>query len=116
MLNIEKEEFIHNPNSYFYKDKCYAYTTEYGTDLCMYDRKIYYNKKYYALCEKNCEYKEYNSETKKVKCKCKIKTEFPKLPNNIVILNELLNQFVDVIKHSNLFLFTCYKKFFLLKD
>ena len=110
-VNIEKE-FIHNPNSDFYKDKCYTYTTEYGTDLCMYDRKNYYNKKYYALCEKNCEFKEYNGETKKVKCKCKIKTEFPKLPNNVVLLNELLHQFVDIIKHSNLFLFKCYKKVF----
>ena len=111
-VNIEKEEFIFNPNSNFYNDKCYSYTTEYGTDLCMYDRKNYYNKNYYALCEKNCEFKEFNNETKTVKCKCKTKTEFPKLPNYEINLNELLHQFVDVIKHSNFFLFKCYKKVF----
>ena len=73
----------------------------------MYDRKNNYNKKYYALCEKNCEYKGYNNKTKKVKCKCKTKTEFPKLPNFEINLNELLHQFVDVIKNSNYFLFKC---------
>ena len=52
------------------------------------------------------------NETKKIKCKCKTKTEFLKLPNNEINLNELLHQFVDVIKHSNLFLFKCYKKVF----
>ena len=111
-VNIEKEEFIHNPNGNFYKDKCHTYTTEFGTDLSMYDRKNNYNKNYYALCEKNCEYKEYNKETKKVKCKCKTKTEFPLLPNKEVNLNELLHQFVDIIKHSNFFLFKCYKRVF----
>ena len=111
-VNIEKEEFIHNPNSNFYNDKCYPYTSEFGTDLCMYDRKNNYNKNYYALCEKNCEYEEYNKETKRVKCKCETKTEFPKLPNIKLDKNELLHQFVDVIKHSNFFLFKCYKRVF----
>ena len=71
-VNInEEEEFIHNPNSYFYNDKCSIYTSEYDTDLCMYDRKNNYNEKYLAICEKNCEYKGYNKENKRVECKCK---------------------------------------------
>ena len=82
----------------------------------MYDRKNKYNKNFYALCEKNCEFIEYNNETKKVKCKCKTKTEFPKLPNNEVNLNALLHPFVDVIKHWNFFYSNTIKKFFLLKD
>jgi hypothetical protein len=44
----EKQEFIHNPKSDFYTDKCYPYTTEYNTDLTMYNRKNNYNIKYYC--------------------------------------------------------------------
>jgi hypothetical protein len=53
----ENEEFIHDPNSYFYHDKCTIYTSEYDTDLTMYDRKKNFNTKFLSLCEKNCIYK-----------------------------------------------------------
>jgi hypothetical protein len=111
----EEEEFIHNPNSYFYEDKCSIYTSEHDTDLCMYDRKNNYNEKYLALCEKNCEYKLYNKGTKRVECECKTKTKFPELAEKANIelnLKDFLHQFVDVIKHSNFFLFKCYKVVF----
>ena len=115
-VNInEKEEFIHNPNSEFYNDKCNAYTSEYDTDLTMYDRKNNYNEKYLALCEKNCEYKGYNSGNKRVECECKTKTVFPELVEKAkkgLNLKELIHQFGDVIKHWNLFLFKCYKPVF----
>ena len=35
----EEEEYIHNPASYFYNDECSIYTSEYDTDLTLYDRK-----------------------------------------------------------------------------
>ena len=108
----ENEKYIHNPNSDFYEDKCTPYTSEYNTDLTVYDRKINYNKKYLALCEKNCEFIEYNNETKKVKCKCQTKIKFPFLPNSDRNINELLDRFIDVIKHGNWFLFTCFKETF----
>ena len=114
----EKEEFIHNPNSYFYNDKCSIYTSKFGTDLPMYDRKNDYNRKYLALCEKNCEYKGYNKLEQRVECECKTKINFPYLVDKVfndefkISLKELLHQFKDVIKHWNLFLFKCYKVVF----
>ena len=64
-VNInENEEFIHNPNSHFYQDKCYPYTSEYDTDLTLYDRKNDFNEKFLSLCEKNCIYLGYNSTNK----------------------------------------------------
>ena len=115
-VNIkEEEEFIHNPNSDFYNDKCYPYSSEYDTDLSMYDRKNNYNLKYFALCEKNCEYKGYNRENQRVECKCETKTKFPVLADEVTKkfnLKELLHQFEDVIKHGNFFLFKCYKVVF----
>ena len=121
-VNInEGEEFIYNPNSDFYTDSCHKYTSEYNTDLTIYDRKKNYNEKFLALCEKNCKYKEYNKKTKRVKCECGTKMKFPIFADEInelyesieeFDLKELLHQFVDVIKHSNLFLFKCYKEVF----
>ena len=118
----EKEEFIHNPNSDFYEDECFVYTSEYDTDLTMYDRKINYNEKYLSLCEKNCSYIGYNSETKRAQCECKTKTIFPELVDKEekdkksylgrLNLKDLIDQFVEVIKHWNLFLFKCYKQVF----
>ena len=116
----EKEEFIHNPNSDFYDDQCYAYTSEYNTDLTMYDRKNNYNEKYLSLCEKNCKYRRYNRENKRVECECTNKIIFfelvdksnEELNSNKINIKELIHQFGDVIKHWNLFLFKCYKQVF----
>ena len=113
----EDEEFIHNPTSTFYDDECSIYTSEYDTDLTMYDRKNNYNSKYLALCESRCEYKGYDSINKRVECNCPTKATFPEFVERItkdinLNLGELLHQFVDVIKHSNLFLFKCYKEVF----
>ena len=46
-VNIsEKDTFIHDPNSDFYQDRCYVYTTEYDTDLTIYDRNNNFNEKF----------------------------------------------------------------------
>ena len=111
----ETEEFIHNPKSDFYNDQCYVYTSEFNTDLTMYDRKNNYNEKFLGLCEKNCDYNKYYPENKRVECNCATKTKFPELAGEIskdLNLKDLLHQFADVIKHWNLFLFKCYKVVF----
>ena len=65
-----------------------------------------------ALCERNCKYRNYNKETKRVECECETKKEFPKFAQEVneaikankdLNLKEFLHQFVDVIKHSNFF-------------
>ena len=114
----EDEEFIHNPNSDFYQDKCYTYTTEYDTDLSSYDRKNNYNEKYLALCEKGCTYKGYNKTNKRVNCECKTKFSFPnpELLLEEIDVKELLNRFIDFKKlFFNVYVITCYKQLFSSK-
>ena len=109
----EDEEFIYNPNSDFYQDKCFTYTSEYETDLTIYDRKINYNKKYLSLCEKDCEYMGYINLNQSSKCKCKIKKIFPKLTTEKYKIKDLINQFTDVkMMFFNLFVLTCHKVLF----
>ena len=114
----EDEEFMHNPNSDFYQDKCYAYTTEYDTDLSIYDRKNNYNEKYLALCEKGCTYKGYNRTNKRVTCDCKTKSIFPDpdLSLDVIDVQGFLNQFIAFDKiFVNFYVVTCYKQLFSSK-
>ena len=114
----EDEEFLHNPNSDFYQDKCHAYTTEYDTDLSIYDRKNNYNEKFLALCEKGCTYKGYNSTSKRVTCDCKTKSIFPdpELSLDVIDIQGFLNQFIAFDKiFVNLYVITCYKQLFCSK-
>ena len=49
----EEELFKYNLSSDYYQDKCFAYTSENGTDIILNDRKTeYYEKNMYA-CESN---------------------------------------------------------------
>ena len=81
-VSINKEElFKYNSPSDYHQDKCFAYTSENGTDIILNDRKTeYYEKNMYA-CESNCEFESYNKTNKKAICKCKVKEQFN--PKNV---------------------------------
>ena len=112
----ENEEFIHNPNSVFYQDRCYPYTSEYGTDMTLYIKRKNFNEKFLALCEKICTYIEYNFTNKNAICGCKTKTTFPNNSTEELNAKELLIQFVDFKKiFSNVYILTCYEELFSSK-
>ena len=56
----EDELFKYDPNSDFYNDDCFSYTTNNGTDIILNDRKQEYIDKNLSLCENNCEYIGYS--------------------------------------------------------
>ena len=108
----EKKEYIHNPKSEFYLEKCSSFTSEDNTDITIYDRKNDYNKNSYSLCENGCEYKGYNSENKRVDCECSIKTEIRSLLNITIDKGQLLHNFKNFKEISNIFVLKCYKLLF----
>jgi hypothetical protein len=70
-----------------------------------YEEFAYYN---YSLCEKDCEYKGYDSKLKKAKCECKIKNEI-KIFSKIIIDKDLLfNNFIKLNSTMNLDIIKCY--------
>ena len=71
----ERLLYKYDPNSDFYNDDCYPYTTENGTDILLEDRYREYNNNNLAVCEINCAFKEYSSESQKSVCICEIKSE-----------------------------------------
>ena len=50
----EKNLFKYNSSDDYYNDKCYAYTTEMGTDITLKDRRNEYQNNNMSLCEYNC--------------------------------------------------------------
>ena len=111
----EKKKFIHDPKDSFYKDKCLPYTSDGGSDVTHYDRKYDFNEKNLSLCEKNCEYKEYNDINKTATSICPIKIEFPKLTTEPLKFKDLLYRFVDFKKLFTNFCINLLQRTILLK-
>ena len=91
----ENNLYKYNPYSEYYKDECYPDISECGNGISLEERKNEFNNNYLSLCENNCEYKDYNTNTKKVLCECKVKTNF-------VPLSDILNNKNGLLYHINL--------------
>ena len=112
-VSIDEEQlFLYNPNSDYYNDICYPYSTENETDITLVDRKTEYNNKNLSLCEKNCQYIEYDLNSKKVLCQCMGQNKSPMKLDDIINTNKLLNNFIDIKSISNLDIIFCYNLIF----
>ena len=104
---------LFDANDSFYNDICAVYTTENGTDILLYDRRmgIYQSTLNISLCQKGCLFKSYDSETKKAECDCQIQTEEVNLDlNNLKFdKNEMLDEFYETLQNSNFRVLKCYK-------
>ena len=108
----EKNEFKYNPASDYYTDICFPYTTEYGTDINLNDRKNEFFVKNLSICEPNCDYEGYDFILKKVACECIVKIKIPFM-SEIVFNKELLKRkFVDIKSITNLNIMKCYSFLF----
>ena len=115
VLINEKELFKHDPNSKFYNDKCYPYTTEDGTDIPLYDRKKEFNNNNLNLCQKNCELKGYDAETKKAICSCNQKFSFKSIKDISFDKKKFLYKFKDIKHSTNLYVIKCFSLVFTKK-
>ena len=108
----ESKLFIHDPNSSYYTDYCFSYTTEDGTDILLFDRQQEYNTKNLSLCQKECNYLNYNFSQKKSVCQCIIK-------NKLDLISEIIDEPDKLSSHifpnetsSNIFPIDCAKNLF----
>ena len=60
----EKSLFKYDPNSNYYTDNCYAFTTDNGTDIILSDRQQEFIDNKLSLCENKCNYIRYEAKTK----------------------------------------------------
>ena len=104
-----------NSNDDFYNDICSSYTSLHNTDVTLNDRKNDFYNSNISLCEENCEYKNYNTESLKAKCVCNIKNEIKSELNSKFFPNIIVEHFYKVEKYTNIRVFICSKKIFDFK-
>ena len=98
----------------FYKDICTPYKSEDGTDIILADRNNDFFAKHEIICQTNCDYSSYSSNSNFVKCTCKvvekerIEAEEPKR----VTKKNNVDSFIDILKYSNYKVMLCYKLVF----
>ena len=68
--------YMHEPESDYNNEICFQYTTEYKTDIILYERRKIFNENNMSLCENNCIYQGYDKG--RIKCKCQVKLDFNK--------------------------------------
>ena len=108
----ENELFKYDPESDYYNDICFPYTTEKETDIVLFDRKNEYNNKNLALCEKNCKLIEYNTTSKNAICECDPQNRSPLELDDIINKDKLLNNFIDIKTISNIKIVKCFENVF----
>jgi len=96
----ENNLYKYEPDSDYYNDRCY------GNDKPIeYRRKEFINNNM-SLCESDCDYMGYDSETKNSKCECELKKEIS-IFNIKIDTERLYNQFTGLTS-SNLDIIKCY--------
>ena len=112
---------LFNSSDSFYNEICATFTTQNGTDILLYDRRmdIYQSTVNVALCQEGCEFKSYNIENKKAKCNCKIEKKEKEVNIDLDEIefdkNKMLDEFYETLENSNFRVLKCYKLVFNLK-
>ena len=92
--NIDESKlFKYDPNSEFYTDNCFSYTTENGTDIILNDRKQEFTNNNLSLCESNCNYTGYDINSKQSSCDCNVKNKMDLISDIIEKPIKLSNNF-----------------------
>ena len=104
---------LFDKNDKFYLKFCTIYNSLNGTDVILPDRhNIYQQNK--LECQNHCEYSDYSSESKYLKCQCQVTNEEKietKNPEKITA-KSFKKSFYDVLKYSNYKVLYCYNLVF----
>ena len=113
--NLKSQGYdLFDKNDKFYKDICTPYKSQNGTDVLLSDRYNDFFTPNQLICQANCEYSDYNPETKYMKCECnivnneKIEVKEPKK----VTAKSIAKSFYNILKYSNYKVLKCYKLVF----
>ena len=94
-----------NSNSGYYNDICYTATSESGTDISNKDRKNEYPN--IAVCQDDCEFVDYNYNTEKAICSCKIQESSASFKDININKQKLLDNFKNIKNIANFNLLIC---------
>jgi len=104
----ENELFKYDPESEFYNDICYTYTTIDKTDIILNDRRKEFLDDNLTLCENNCKFNGYNSELHLVNCKCNIKEDLLLIFDSNFDIQRFIYNFGNIKNKMNIKVMKCY--------
>ena len=107
--NIDK----YNTSSGYFNDICYTITSDDGTDISLKDRKKEYIEGDNIICQDDCEFSAYDSQTKKAKCECFAKESNLSFADMTINKMKLFDNLKDIRNLMNLKILICYKKLLL---
>ena len=111
-VNIDENNiYKYNSSNEYYNDICYSYTKE-NADFILKDRRDEYINNNLSLCEKDCEYNNYDYNNKKVLCECFVKIKLASLSEIVINKDKLINNFIDIKNILNINVLKCLKEVF----
>ena len=108
----EDEVYKYDPSSDYYNDICFPTTSENGTDIILSDRQNEFVNNNLSLCQDGCTFSGYDTNTKKAKCECDVKTQISDLTNIKIDKDKLLDSFLDIKSLVNINIMKCFKLLF----
>ena len=100
----------YNQSSPYYNDICSKTASKFGTDICIKDRQNEFIDNNMVLCEENCNLIDYDKNTQKAKCSCKIKLSLPLIEDVEIDKNQLYNSFTDINYFANINMVKCFNE------
>ena len=111
--NMQEQGYnLFNSSDSFYHDICTRYTTEYGTDMIISDRKQILDKyNDVPLCQDDCTFEYYNISSNVTTCSCpmQIKNITLELIDILFGRRDILKGFYISLSYSNFRVMKCYK-------
>ena len=112
-VSIDEDNiFKYDPNSDYYTDECFSYTTENGTDILLNDRHDEFNNNNLSICENNCTFMGYDNNKKMSLCDCQIKSKQINISEIIYDTNILSHNFTNQDLTTNMISMKCYSTLF----
>ena len=105
-------------NDKFYREICTPYTSENGTDVLLDDREefVYSSIVNASLCPDGCDYTEFYSNKKYIKCECGVNnTEIVTLDIEHLSTDNAYKSFLSTMKSTNYKVMICYNLVFNFK-
>ena len=102
----------YNTSSGYYNDICYPAQSESNTDIIIKDRQKEFIDKNKTVCQENCDFTEYNYNTQKAKCSCKVEESSSSSIFMNINKTEIYESFKDIKSKMNIEIVKCYKVLF----
>ena len=97
----------YNMSSDIYNDICYTLTSDAGTDISLKDRQNEYVNNNMSICEENCDFSNYDDNTKKATCSCFVKMTLPLISEIKFDKKKLFSNFKDIRNIGNFEMLNC---------